>query len=115
MVNGSIARDAGQEVTPSDTLDLNVSRRALSAARLDLPRLYEDAEILVIDKPAGLLTMATDPDAKARKTPCCGGRRSTRGTCTAARGYAGVLHRLDRDTSGALAIALSREAHARRA
>ena len=29
------------------------------------------------------------------------------------RGYAGMLHRLDRDTSGALAIALSREAHAR--
>ena len=27
------------------------------------------------------------------------------------RAYAGVLHRLDRDTSGALAIALSRDAH----
>ena len=29
------------------------------------------------------------------------------------RGYAGLLHRLDRDTSGAMALALSREAHAR--
>ena len=39
--------------------------RHCRTARLDLPRLYEDDEILVIDKPAGLLTIASDPESRA--------------------------------------------------
>jgi 23S rRNA pseudouridine1911/1915/1917 synthase len=110
-VNGTITRDAGHEVAASDTLDLNVSRRAMSGARLELPRLYEDAEILVIDKPAGLLTVASHPEAKATEDTVLRRAQEYARHLSGRTSYAGVLHRLDRDTSGALAIALSREAH----
>lgn len=86
--------------------------------------LYEDDEILVIDKPAGLLTIPSDPARAAyedtvlrRAREYVAGRlprRSShqfRGRAKAGP-YVGVLHRLDRGTSGALAIALTREAHA---
>ena len=45
------------------------------------------------------------------RTRCWPGCASTWSGGAARRGYVGPLHRLDRDTSGALAVALSREAH----
>jgi 23S rRNA pseudouridine1911/1915/1917 synthase len=90
--------------------------------RKRLSILYEDSELLVIDKPAGLLTIPSDP-ARAgfedtvlkrvreyvARPPV---RRSLGGGGRGPRPYVGVLHRLDRDTSGALAIALTHAAHA---
>jgi 23S rRNA pseudouridine1911/1915/1917 synthase len=76
--------------------------------------LYEDRDILVVDKPAGVLTIPSSPRALGEDTilrrarAYVASRQRRRG-----RGYVGLLHRLDRNTSGAMAIALSREAHAR--
>lgn len=112
LVNGEPVREDGREVSPGATIALDVNRAALPHARLDLPRLYEDAEILVIDKPAGLLTIATDASRRHDEDTVLGRVQEYARRLHGRRGYAGVLHRLDRDTSGALAIALSREAHA---
>src|SRR5262245_43335617 len=104
-------RDTGHEVDADAAVEVDPSRPALPHARLDLDRLYEDETILVIDKPAGLLTIATDAsqrhveDTVLKRAQLYARHLHGRG------GYAGVLHRLDRDTSGALAIALSRDAH----
>ncbi|MBA3271817.1 MAG: RluA family pseudouridine synthase [Acidobacteria bacterium] len=110
-VNGEIARDAGQEVAAPDQVQFDPSRRALSQARLGLVRLYEDQDILVIDKPAGLLSVPTHPDLKASEETVLRRAQEYARYLQGRTGYAGVLHRLDRDTSGALAIALSRDAH----
>lgn len=63
---------------------------------MDLPVLYEDADIIAVAKPAGLLTHAdgrsnteTAEDWFKKKYP----------------GGAGYVHRLDRDTSGVLIFA----------
>jgi 23S rRNA pseudouridine1911/1915/1917 synthase len=111
-VNGTIARDEGLIVPASATIDFDPSRRALPSARLDLDRLYEDEEIVVIDKPAGLLTIATDPELRAVEDTVLRRLQEYARHLHGPGGYAGVLHRLDRGTSGALAVALSREAHA---
>lgn len=81
--------------------------------------LYEDPDILVIDKPAGVLTIPSSPRAvgedtilrRARAYAASTSRR--RAPRPRGRPYVGLLHRLDRNTSGAMTIALSREAHAR--
>jgi 23S rRNA pseudouridine1911/1915/1917 synthase len=111
-VDGALARDPGLTVHESSEIEIDLSRRAKHTARLDLPRLYEDEEILVVDKPAGLLTIASD--AAHRSTQDTVMRRVQEyARYLHGRGaYAGMLHRLDRETSGALAVALSREAHA---
>jgi 23S rRNA pseudouridine1911/1915/1917 synthase len=111
-VDGAVARDTALTVHESSEVEVDLSQRATRTARLDLPRLYEDNEILVVDKPAGLLTIASDAarrstqDTVLRRVQEYARRLHGRGA------YAGMLHRLDRETSGALAVALSREAHA---
>lgn len=81
--------------------------------RRRLAILYEDHEVLVVDKPAGLLTIASGPGRAQIEDTLLGRVREYVGRGQATRAYVGVLHRLDRDTSGALALALTREAHAR--
>jgi 23S rRNA pseudouridine1911/1915/1917 synthase len=112
-VDGIVERDPGADVGVSSVIDFDPARRALPHARLDLPRLYEDPEILVVNKPAGLLTVPTDPAAKQREDTVLRRVQEYAHHLHGRRGYAGMLHRLDRDTSGALAVALSREAHHR--
>jgi 23S rRNA pseudouridine1911/1915/1917 synthase len=111
-VNGLVVRDESAEVDEAHTIAIDPSRPALPHARLDLERLYEDAEILVVDKPADLLTIATDPSRRDIEDTVLGRVRKYARHLHGRQGYAGVLHRLDRDTSGALALALTREAHA---
>lgn len=110
-VDGVVARDPARDVSAAAAVDYNASRPALSTARLDLPRLYEDEEILVIDKPAGLLTIATDPESRATEDTVLRRAQDYAKRLHGRQAYAGMLHRLDRGTSGALALALSRDAH----
>jgi 23S rRNA pseudouridine1911/1915/1917 synthase len=106
-------RDPGAEVSARSVVQYDSARKALPHARLDLVRLYEDEEILVIDKPSGLLTVPTDPEAKEVEDTVIRRTKEYVRHLHGRRSYAGMLHRLDRDTSGALAIALTREAHRR--
>jgi 23S rRNA pseudouridine1911/1915/1917 synthase len=73
--------------------------------------LYEDDEILVVDKPAGVLTIPSHPTRAPYEDTVLRRVREYVSRPRGPRPYVGVLHRLDRDTSGALALALSREAH----
>ena len=87
------------------------ARRCPGRART-LPVLYEDEHVIVVDKPAGLLTVPSAPDATTRTRPSArvaGLRAPPDGP---RRPYVGAVHRLDRDTSGALAFALSPSARA---
>jgi 23S rRNA pseudouridine1911/1915/1917 synthase len=69
---------------------------------------YEDDDLLVVDKPAGIVVH-----------PARGHRSGTLAQALAGvaaggeEGRAGIVHRLDRDTSGLLVIARSPEAHRR--
>jgi 23S rRNA pseudouridine1911/1915/1917 synthase len=110
-VDDIVMRDPGREVASASAISFDPDRRALPNVRLDLPRLYEDEEILVVDKPAGLLTVPSRPDAKATEDTVLRRAQEYARRLHGRSGYAGMLHRLDRDTSGALAIALSRDAH----
>jgi 23S rRNA pseudouridine1911/1915/1917 synthase len=81
----------------------------LAAEPVTVPLLYEDEHLLVLDKPAGLVV---HPGAGARTGTLAGQLL----TLLAAGGpdpeRPGVVHRLDRDTSGLLVVARSEEAHA---
>lgn len=111
-VDGDVERNPGRHVLPTARVEFDPARPPLPHARLDLPRLYEDEDILVIDKPAGLLTIATDATRRDVEDTVLRRAQQYAAHLRGRRGYAGMLHRLDRDTSGALAIALTRDAHA---
>jgi len=70
--------------------------------------LYEDRDILVVDKPAGLLTVGTDRE-KAR-TAYFALTDYVRKGAAKSRNRIFIVHRLDRDTSGVLVFAKTAEA-----
>ncbi len=109
-VNGTVERDPGASVRETAEVVFDVNRPAQKPARSRFTRLYEDDHILVLDKPAGLLTIPAD-DEEAEVDTVLARVREYMERRRGAGGYVGTLHRLDRDTSGALAMALSREAH----
>ena len=70
--------------------------------------LHEDRDILVVDKPAGLLTMGTDSD-KARTAYFILTDYVRKGY-SKSRNRIFIVHRLDRETSGILIFAKNPEA-----
>lgn len=87
-VNGAPERDAKREVSEDDRIEIaSKSERPLDP-RVRL--LYEDADVIVIDKAAGLLSVPTDEV-----------KHETAETILNAL----HVHRLDRDTSGVLVFA----------
>jgi RluA family pseudouridine synthase len=70
--------------------------------------LHEDQDILVVDKPAGLLTIATDRD-KSHTAYAILTDHVRKGR-VGARSRVFIVHRLDRETSGVLVFAKSEEA-----
>ena len=65
--------------------------------------VYEDSDLIVIDKPAGLLTIATDKEK--RKTAYAVLSSHIKQQDAAARIF--IVHRIDRETSGLLLFAKS--------
>ncbi len=73
--------------------------------------LHEDQDILVVDKPAGLLTIGTDRDKS--RTAYFALTDYVRKGCARSRNRVFIVHRLDRDTSGVLVFAKNEEAKLR--
>jgi RluA family pseudouridine synthase len=73
--------------------------------------LYEDKDILVVDKPAGLLAVATEREKSRTAHSLL--TDYIRTGCGRSRKRLFVVHRLDRDTSGTLIFAKSEEAKLR--
>jgi len=107
-LDGVRCDEPGREVE----LDANVAffpnrpKARVVAGRLKI--LHEDRHVLVVNKPAGLLTV---PGPRQEQDSLLD--RATqylRVRHGHAHPYLGVIHRLDKDTSGALALARSAEA-----
>jgi 23S rRNA pseudouridine1911/1915/1917 synthase len=111
-VDGRIEKDPGLDVRTGAAVELNRNRPAQSRARASFDILHEDDHIIVLNKPAGLLSIPSSPGAGSSEDTVL---RRVREYMEFKRGhktYVGMLHRLDRDTSGSLAVALSKDAHA---
>jgi 23S rRNA pseudouridine1911/1915/1917 synthase len=67
--------------------------------------VYEDRHLLVVDKPAGLLTQPTA--ARERDTLLERAGRYLARTRSLVRPYVGIVHRLDADTSGVILLAVT--------
>ena len=108
-VAGVLCDEPGREVEPDADVAFFPNRPKARRVAGRLRVLHEDRYVVVVDKPAGLLTLPTPRSAKPRHAA----RPRLAATLTlrhGGRAYAGVVHRLDKETSGALAIAKSPEA-----
>jgi len=80
----------------------------LQAEPVSVPVVYEDEHLLVLDKPAGLVV---HPGAGVREGTLVGQLLSLGAAGGADPERPGIVHRLDRDTSGLLVATRSETAH----
>ncbi len=99
-VNGEISK-AGYRLRAQDSLEINFDPDEIEQiASIDLPVLYEDNDVIVVNKPAGVISHArgrfwNEPSVASfvRERSGQGGERE------------GIVHRLDRATSGVMICA----------
>lgn len=106
-VNGRLAGSMKQPIGEADRVEVADRPAARQAPTMPIRVVHEDADLIVIDKPAGLLTSTTPrekrPTALAivRKHVLAGDSRAT----------VGLIHRLDADASGLLVFSKNHEAY----
>jgi 23S rRNA pseudouridine1911/1915/1917 synthase len=105
-VNGASAKashmvQAGDQITVSEEVP-----EYSPPAELQLPIVYEDADVLVIDKPPGLTVHPGNSKNPNSGEPTVASFMHGR-TTDADHERPGIVHRLDRDTSGLLVLAKS--------
>src|SRR4029434_4466797 len=110
--SGRVQRDPGLDVYGDAVIDLNRNRPAQSRARASFDILHEDDEIIVLNKPAGLRAIPSSHEAGKSEDTVLRRVREYMEFKLGHKSYVGMLHRLDRDTSRSLAVALSKDAHA---
>jgi 23S rRNA pseudouridine1911/1915/1917 synthase len=101
-LDGEPCVEPGTEVDPAASASIayvpNRPRRETLTRRLDV--LYEDGDILVVNKPAGLLTQPTMVREKDTLLERAGRYLVRRHHVQ--KPYVGIVHRLDRDTTGVI-------------
>ena len=106
-VNNKVATTPKFEVDETDEIALNLPEK--EQTDVDLPILYEDDDVIVVNKPSGLLThakggLSDEPTVAEIIRPKTSFAMDT--------DRPGIVHRLDRDTSGLLIIAKNPESAA---
>src|SRR6266852_9150466 len=101
-VNGTIARRADTALAAGDVVEV-AAKGPRAALPPGLALGYEDGDVIVVDKPAGLLTIATERERERTVYAHLMARARTRKP--PARVF--VVHRLDRLASGLLVFATS--------
>jgi 23S rRNA pseudouridine1911/1915/1917 synthase len=87
----------------------------LKGESIELPIAYEDASILIVDKPAGMVVHPSHGHDTGTLVHALVGRAEARGErlgSIAGVGRPGIVHRLDKETSGLILVAKTDEAQA---
>ena len=113
-VDGALADDPNRKVRPGQTILLSVpAPPPAKPAAEDIPLavVYEDDELIVVDKPAGMVVHPAPGNRSATLVNAllhhCGD--SLQGIGGERR--PGIVHRLDKDTSGLIVAAKTERAH----
>jgi len=115
-LNGATVTDPTLRVKPGQTFTVKVPppvAHAPEAQAIDLVVRFEDAHVIVIDKPAGLVVHPApgNPDRTLVNALLAHCGASLAGIGGVRR--PGIVHRLDKDTSGLMVVAKTELAHAR--
>ncbi|HZC18153.1 MAG TPA: RluA family pseudouridine synthase, partial [Rubrobacteraceae bacterium] len=114
MIEEGLVQVGGSEAAPArkardgERIEARLVEKELTPEDIPVPVAFEDEHLLVVDKPAGLVVH-----------PGAGNRSGTLVNALLDRGIAGgedperpgVVHRLDRDTSGLMVLAKGEEAY----
>lgn len=116
LVDGR-ARPPGYLVKPGDKVEVRLEpslnpHPTPAAEDIPLKIVFEDDHLLVVDKPAGMVVHPAPGNYQGTLVNALLGRRTSLSP-GGGRERPGILHRLDKDTSGLLIVAKSQAAHHR--
>jgi 23S rRNA pseudouridine1911/1915/1917 synthase len=105
-INGEFAKP-GYKLKPEDNVKVDDGLLKQKPDKINLPVLYEDDDVIVIDKPAGVLThskggLNLEPTVASFIEPKIEDKNLT-------GNRAGIVHRLDRATSGVIIAAKNQD------
>lgn len=103
-INGAVVRVARQRVLPGDVIEIVAHGESRIPAH-GLKIVYEDAHLLLVEKPVGLLTVATPHETE--RTVFAALRSHLRKQNPRQRLF--IVHRLDKFASGVLVFAKSEQ------
>lgn len=107
-VNGSVAKPS-YKINQGDIIEIREKEsKRFEKIDMDIKVLYEDDDIAVIDKPRGLIVHPTNDDEISLVNFLLY-RFASLSNIDETR--PGIIHRLDKDTSGLIIIAKNNEAH----
>jgi 23S rRNA pseudouridine1911/1915/1917 synthase len=112
--SGQTVSDSSSVVKPGDTFSIHVPEATpsdMQPTEIPLKIVFEDAHMLVIDKPAGL---TVHPGAGNHQDTMANALLAYCGSSLSGIGGVqrpGIVHRLDKDTSGLLVVAKHDKAH----
>ena len=108
-VDGEVVQQPGRRVAPGALVEFDANRKAVARPmRRAVALVHADDDLVVAVKPPGLLTVPTpskEQDTLLSRVSLELARRSD------TRPFVGVVHRLDKETSGLVAFAASKRAH----
>ncbi len=130
LLNGEVPSKGGKKLKAGDVIETELPvmtppARHLLVETIDLPTLFEDAQLWIIDKPAGMVVHPGPGHAGGTVVNALLGRiqaalpivdinvdeeASDAEEEEAPRGWPGLVHRLDRYTSGCLCLTKTKEA-----
>ena len=109
MLDGEVTTAFDAEVKPGGVVDINVSRAFVRLKHPRLKLLYEDDDVIVVDKGYGLLSVGI-PNASKKKIETAYDIVREYLKKKDPRNKLYVVHRLDRDTTGVMMFAKTEEA-----
>lgn len=119
IVNGKPSKTK-YKVAVGDQIEINIDPKSLSpqdlpAQKMDLDVFYEDDDIIVINKPIGLTVHPSTGGTANQGGTLVNGLLGKFEELSDVNGSVrpGIVHRLDKDTSGLIVVAKNNMAHAR--
>jgi 23S rRNA pseudouridine1911/1915/1917 synthase len=113
-LNGQVASKPGQKLRAGDHISINIPApqpSGIAAEAIPLSVVYEDADLLVIDKPAGMVVHPAPGHAGGTLVNALLAHVPELELDMGDEARPGIVHRLDKDTSGLLVVAKRRPAH----
>jgi 23S rRNA pseudouridine1911/1915/1917 synthase len=113
-VNGNPVRKPAHKLKAGDRVAIEMPApqpSALAAESIPLNIVYEDADLLVIDKPAGMVVHPAPGHSGGTLVNALLAHVPEIGLDMGDEARPGIVHRLDKDTSGLLVVAKRRTAH----
>lgn len=104
-VNGIAITQHDYALNVGDSVEVSASAKATTHTATQLDIFYQDRDLIAINKPAGLLSVGTTKETQQHALALLRNQLSRRSQAV----KLWPVHRIDRDTSGVLLFATSRE------